>query len=463
MVLDDLVAMSLFARVVELGSVEAAAREAGLRTADARARLEALEGHLGQRLFRKFRKSRARVVLSRDGVRHYARCSRVLCDAAELAAPRGVARGVLRVSAPPAFASRHLTAPIATLLARHPEVRVALHLDARAGHPLEDGVDLALVLRASRPDAETSGHVLASDRLVLCASPSYLRVRGVPWTPEDLVRHHVVAGRTATALRFRPRAETEGSTALAPLFFGGNAHLSADEDAFLREAAIAGLGIAAVPVSLVAEALDDGSLVEVLERDVEGELALVALTPPHPVEPAKVRAFLDILRAEWACPPWAPLLLRGGDPGELDAAERAAGPEAPRRPKARRRTKAAPDVVVTTAEVRRLGKVLELFDAVDPEAVATLRASLATSRPPHHETERARVVPVHANVTLREGDGQTREVVLVYPWEAASERGLVSVLAPLGAAILGLPVGAAVSVPSGHGRPRTFTVVAVAP
>jgi transcription elongation GreA/GreB family factor len=364
------------------------------------------------------------------------------------------------MSAPQAFAARYLTAPIARFLQRFPRVRVTLHLASRGGVPHEDGIDLALVLEEPRPTPAADVHVLASDRLVLCAAPSYLRVHGVPWNPEDLVHHDLLARGTATRLRFR----AEGK---AQVLFGEGARLSADEDAFLREAALAGLGIAAVPVSLVVEALDDGSLVVVLDGEVDGDLALVAITPPGPSLRPETRALLELLQAEWRTPPWSSALLGEDDPGEIepDALPASTGRDAENAARARRAQRrahaGAPDLTVHPADARRLAIVAKLFEALDPQATSRLRQTLGAARREGDPDALRDVVVMNACVVLQEAPAERREVTIVYPWEAASERGLVSVLSPIGEAVLGLRVGAAVSVPSGHGRPRTFRVVSV--
>lgn len=101
---------------------------------------------------------------------------------------------------------------------------------------------------------------------------------------------------------------------------------------------------------------------------------------------------------------------------------------------------------------------------------------LSLSPPPElrAELERAIVVPVesmapdvvcmHARVRYcDESNGQLREVELVYPAEADAAAGRISVLAPVGAALIGVSVGQSIDWPFPDGRPRTLRVVEVLP
>ncbi len=451
---DDLVAMALFVRVVEQRSFTAAARELGMSKSVVSSRIAKLEERLGARLLHR---TTRRIALTTDGVRFYERCARVIAEANEVtSALEGSSdqpQGLLRISAPPAFASRYLPSPLASFLKRHPAVRVELHLESRASDPLEDGSDVSLRIASRLEDSELLVRKLAADRLVLCASPTYLRIRGIPWRPQDLVHHDIVSRRAAAPLRFR--------TAEGPLLFGGTAQLAADEDGFVRESAAAGLGIAAVPVSLVADALDEGTLVEVLENDVDAELSVLALTPHARLVPAKVRAFLDLLVAEWKAPPWSAALLRDGEIGDVEAGVTAEVPPRAakgKRPALRPKARAAGAPVVPRQDVVRLGKVASLFEAVDGEATDALRRTLERAHVVASEEVGPELVTMNTKLVLRDASGDTREVTIVYPWDAASESGRVSVIAPLGEALLGQTVGTRVTIPGGHGKPRAYTI-----
>jgi DNA-binding transcriptional LysR family regulator len=294
----DVTDMLVFARVVEEKSFTAAARKLALSKSVVSSRVAALEERLGVTLLHR---TTRKLALTDDGVRFFDRCARVAAEADEAVGAveeaRGAVRGVLRLTAAPGFAQRHLVAPLAGFCARHPDVRLELSATDRLVDLAGERFDLAVRIAARLADPRLVARRLAGDRLLLCASPAYLAARGVPGSPAELV-HHVCLRYS----RVRTRDEWAFEGPAGALDVSVDGPLAASSGTFLREAALAGQGIAVLPESECAEELAAGRLLPLLDGFLRD--AAIAIWAVHPYGagrgkvPARVRAMVDFL-VEW--------------------------------------------------------------------------------------------------------------------------------------------------------------------
>ncbi len=414
---DDILGMAFFARVVEARSFSDAARSLGLSKSAVSARVARLEERLGVRLLHR---TTRRLALTADGVRLYERCARVVAEAdeaAEIAAGASSApRGLLRVHAPPAFAEMYLTGPIRDFMVSYPDVRIELRLADRMPDLAAEGIDVSISIAERLADSSLSAKKLATARVVTCAAPSYLRRKGIPFRPQDLVLHQRLAHSVAHLADW-PFQTDEGPVSMTP-----GASIVSDDAGFLRQAALGGLGIAMFPELMVAAELASGQLHRVLEDFQSVTLTVNALHPHGRHTPASVRAFLDHLTACFRRPPW-----------QRASAEKVA-PEP-----GRRRRQGAP-IPMTEQDVRRLLSVATLYEDVDRDGAARLREAVARAKiTPAAKIPRS-TVTMNSRVIGREPSGRERELSLVYPWDAGDHR--ISVLSESGCALLGASVGA---------------------
>jgi DNA-binding transcriptional LysR family regulator/transcription elongation GreA/GreB family factor len=419
---DDILGMAYFARVVEARSFSDAARALGVSKSAVSARVAKLEEQLGVQLLHR---TTRRLALTADGIRLYERCARVVAEADEAAdiaaGASAVPRGTLRLSAPPGLTLSYLTTAIGEFMRAHSSVRVDLRLSDHLPDPTMDQHDVAIVVATRLTDSGLTTRKLASLRMTVCASPEYLRRKGIPFRPQDLVLHDCIAHtiRQGTDdLRFET---DEGAVSMASL-----SKLVVDDARFLREAALAGLGIVMVPEMLVHADIASGRLRPVLEDFETIEQGVHVLHPHGRLPPASVRAFLDHLTEYFRSAPWA-------------AAAKAAPPK-PVTTKATKTKKSG--IPMTEQDVRRLGAVAALYDEVDGDAAQQLRAIVASARVLPPAKMPRTVVTMSSRVRLRTRDGSEREVSLVYPWDAGTDR--ISVLSPQGLELLGAPIGKSV-------------------
>jgi DNA-binding transcriptional LysR family regulator len=296
--LDRIASYALFARVVQLQSFTAAAKQSGIAKSAVSTRIRDLEERLGVQLLRR---TTRKLALTEEGVRFYEHCARVLESASAadsvIAGAGDAVRGPIRVSAPVTFAQMHLGAACAEFLRAHPEVQIELRTDDRMSDVVEGGFDL--IVRVGRLDTGSFvARKLATDRLVVCAAPSYLAQRGRPSSPEDVVHHECLHYSLVPM-----RAEWRFRGAKGPLAIPVAGSFSASDGTVLREAALAGLGLAVLPSFMIARDLEARRLELVLEGHRRAEIGVFAITATRKL-PARTRALVDFLGRRFAKPPW---------------------------------------------------------------------------------------------------------------------------------------------------------------
>ena len=291
--------MRVFAAVVDSGSFVAAADALGMSKAAVSRYVSELEQRLDVRLMHR---TTRRLSLTQEGEVFLARCREILAgieeSEAEISTRKGTASGLLKVSVPVSFGIRHLAPLWGEFLAKHPRVSLDVQLADRVVDLVEEGVDLAVRI-ARLPDSSLVSRRLAATRLVLCASPQYLKRRGVPRHPSDLAGHDIV-GYSLLAMGDQwhfTGPEGPVQVKVRPRLWTNNGDTCVG-------AALHGAGIQLQPTFLVAQALASKRLVEVLPRYRSIELGIYAVYPSRTFVLPKVRALLDFLSARLADAPW---------------------------------------------------------------------------------------------------------------------------------------------------------------
>jgi DNA-binding transcriptional LysR family regulator len=287
-----------FVATAEAGSISEAARQMRLSKSVLSERLAELERSLGTKLLQR---TTRKLTLTEDGSAFHERAARILREiddaAADLAERRGTLAGPLRMSAPVTFGRMHLGPALFPFLAKHPEISLTLDLDDRRVDAAADGYD-AVLRHGAIEDSRLVVWRLASSRRLLIASPGYLARRMAPRTVADLEQHDGLfyANRGVADWRFKTRGKAVIARAKARLYVN-NGDL-------LRDAAIAGLGIALLPMFLAGDAIRSKKL-RVIDIDVQAEEEFVYIAHPEGRRPsAKLRALADHLRAAFGTPPY---------------------------------------------------------------------------------------------------------------------------------------------------------------
>jgi len=295
--LDDL---NLFLRVIDQGSISAAARSLDISVAVASQRLKRLERDLCVRLLHR---TTRRLHPTPEGLELEAQGRALVEDLEALTSglregASGVC-GTLRVTMSAAFGRQYISPLLPEFMARHPQLRLFAHLSDEMVDMVGAGYDLAIRIGVLG-DSSLVARRLASNRRLLCASPDYLREHGHPRTPEDLARHEclLLSGRDGRqdVWRLVDRRGREHAVRVQGRFETTLGEL-------IRDAVLAGQGIAQHSLWHVHEELAAGRLERVLPQYTLPQSAIWAVTPQRRLVPPRVRAFADFLAEKLGDPP----------------------------------------------------------------------------------------------------------------------------------------------------------------
>ncbi|MEI9982272.1 MAG: LysR family transcriptional regulator [Aliidongia sp.] len=290
--------IATFVAVAEAGSISAAARQLRLSKSVVSERLAELERGLGTGLVHR---TTRKLSLTEDGAAFLERAVRIVRDieeaAADLAERRGTLSGPLRLSAPVTFGRLHLGPALYPFLARHPRIELTLELDDRRVDAAADGFD-AVIRHGPIADSRLMAWRLAPSRRVLVASPGYLATVGEPLSLADLSAHRGIfyANRGMADWRF-PGPDGAISVRAQVALVSNNGDV-------MRDAAIAGLGIALLPTWIAGEDVSAGRLM-ILDIGVQAEEEFLYIAHPEGRRPStKLRALADSLRESFGDPPY---------------------------------------------------------------------------------------------------------------------------------------------------------------
>ncbi|MEO1267418.1 MAG: LysR family transcriptional regulator [Myxococcota bacterium] len=298
--MDKLDAMQSFIRVVECGSFSRTARETGTTQPTISKRIAFLEEVLGARLL--VRTSRS-MELTEVGAAYYERCLSILAEieTAEVEVNRlhNVMRGTLRVSAPDLLGNHFISPRLPGFLAQHPNLMLNLNLTNRQVDIIAEGFDVAVRV-GSLKDSSLVAQKLASVRAVLVASPSYLNTHGLPQSPLELSSQNCLIyshGASSIDWVFHDGQES-------PLRVTVSGNLATSNALVLKQAAIAGVGIAMLSTFMVEDEIAAGVLKPVsFDGYTCPAFPLFAVYPVHRFVPVKVRRWIEFLKQEFSQEP----------------------------------------------------------------------------------------------------------------------------------------------------------------
>jgi DNA-binding transcriptional LysR family regulator len=243
--------MVTFLRVAELGSFSAAADLLGMTPSAASRQVKRLEKEIGAQLIQR---TTRQLRLTEPGVEALARCRELVLAAqgAMDVAQRFSKKpsGLVRISAPKAFARRVLHAHVLEFLRRYPDVDVQLIVDDRDIDPIREGVDLVVRLTTKPPEGLVARQLMPVAH-ILCASPRYLAQGAAIAHPRDLLAHSCLSlgeHERDNHWCFRKGDEDEAEVVVRGRYVSNHSEVR-------LEAALAGLGVACVPAFMAQQAL----------------------------------------------------------------------------------------------------------------------------------------------------------------------------------------------------------------
>lgn len=281
-----------FVRIVDAGSLSAAARLLETTQPTISRRLKALEKSLGVRLLQR---STHAMTLTDDGMRCYARAKELIAGwqafESEIRGAGDEPVGLLRVIAPHAFGQQQLVAPLADYLARYPKMKVEWTLHDRTPDFIAEGIDCAIQV-GTLTDSSVVAIPLGAVPRIVVGAPGILDGGAIPMHPDQLARLPWLAASTFYRDEIVLTHAATGETvrmAIQPRLYTDNLYA-------LRNAAILGVGAAVASSWAVREELDSGRLVQLAPEWQAPALPIHLIYPPARFYPARLRRFIDIMR-----------------------------------------------------------------------------------------------------------------------------------------------------------------------
>ncbi|WCM91290.1 LysR family transcriptional regulator [Acidovorax sp. NCPPB 2350] len=309
---DRIELLQTFVRIVESGSLSAAAQQLATSQPTVSRRLQALERSLGLRLLQR---STHGMKLTEDGRRCFAHAKELLANwqamESDLRGAHDTPRGTLRVQAPHAFGQDQLIAPLVEYLRRYPGVSVEWLLHDRQPDFIAEGIDCAVQVGPVRDPSVIAVRVAEVPRIAV-AAPALLERHGSrPRHPRDLQALPWLALRTyyQREIVLHPVRASSASAAAGAETIAIHPRMGTDSLYALRNAALAGLGAALLSAWIAQDDLRAGRLAHLVPAWHAAPLPVHLVYPPARHQPARLRAFLEAMRE--AIPSIAGMQVRG--------------------------------------------------------------------------------------------------------------------------------------------------------
>ncbi|MGB4361905.1 MAG: LysR substrate-binding domain-containing protein [Rhodoferax sp.] len=288
--------MAFFSLLARLGSFSATARELNITTPAISKRLNQMESRLGAQLLNR---TTRRVSLTAEGELYLEHARRILVEIDDMEQLIGSAiaapKGLLRVNATLGFGRSHISPLISSFIRLFPEVQVQLQLTVNPPALTDDAFDVCIRF-GEPPDARVIAKRIASNRRLLCASPTYLNQRGTPRNPSELAQHdcigirqgdeaygiwHLRSGQHSQTVKVRGTlSSNDGETALSWALDGHGILMRSEWD--------------------IAKYLHSGRLKRVLENWQTPSADIYAIYPQRLQTATRVKAFVSYLSEAFA-------------------------------------------------------------------------------------------------------------------------------------------------------------------
>lgn len=286
--------MSVFAKVVEMGSFTAVANHLDTTVGNISRAVSVLEESLNARLLQR---STRRLAVTDAGRRFYERSVAILADIdlaeAEARDALLAPRGMLRVHAVPGLGRQLVSRAVLAYRGAYPDVSVDLLLSQRMPNLLEDQLDVAVVIARTLPDSAYVSQKIGVSHCILAASPGYLAQHPAPERPEDLADHTCVLLSTVDYVPDEWHLESGDSRAV---YRPVGPHFSVNDMDAMSTALRDGAGIGLIAGFSAIDDLRNGSLVRVLPGYHTYQRNVYAVYSSRQFVDAKIKRFIDVLK-----------------------------------------------------------------------------------------------------------------------------------------------------------------------
>jgi len=288
-----LLSMSVFRRVVETGNFSEVARELELSQPTVSKHVAALENRLNVKLLNRSTRS---LSLTDVGKHYYDRCVHILDELHEtestLCNQQSQPAGTLRINTPVTFGELNIVPHLWQFLLEYPDLKIDLIMDDHYVDLVKEGVDMAIRVGPMTDSSLISRKIGDSPRVAV-ASPDYLAANGEPGTLQDLKAHNCIVYMLLTTLNEWHFTGPHGKETVRV-----NGRFSVNNPRTIRQAVLAGQGIAITPMWLMEESIKAGKVKVILDQYIPTPLEIHAVYPDRRFVPAKVSCFIDYIRTK---------------------------------------------------------------------------------------------------------------------------------------------------------------------
>ncbi|HEY4075078.1 MAG TPA: LysR family transcriptional regulator [Herbaspirillum sp.] len=297
--MDQLLAIRVFARVVEAGTFTKAADSLQMPNATVTKLIQSLEAHLGVKLLQR---TTRRVSVTPDGAAYYDKTMRLLKELSAIDAGFGVAqgrpRGHLRIDTGGSLATLIIVPALSEFLRRYPEIQIDLGVSDRHVDLISDNVD-CVIRGGLLSDMSLIARQIGKAPWVTCATPAYLQKHGVPTHPDELDSegHRVVRYLSARTGRVMPMCFAKGTEKIE---ISGKYAVGVNESNAHFAAGAAGLGIIHTFAYTARAHIERGELIEILQDWQPAPYPFYVVYPPNRHLSNRLRVFIDWIAGRFA-------------------------------------------------------------------------------------------------------------------------------------------------------------------
>lgn len=285
----DIEDLQTFVEIAKAGGISLAARRLAVSKSIVSRRLARLEEELGTQLIARTTRGAALTDAGTIFLEHAAGAVAEMEAARDAILPAGDLRGLFRVSVPVSLGPAHLAPVLIELARQNPALRISTSHSDHFVDIVGEGFDCAVRI-GQLPDSSLQARRVGLVRTRIVASPDYVRAHGAPETFEELARHEALLQGTET-WQFIEDGKRQ--------VFRPHGRYKADSGHALTSAALAGLGVAALPDFLIRKLLIAGDLVPVMQRHRLVDVGVFVVRPPGASPTRKVTTFTDMLIAHF--------------------------------------------------------------------------------------------------------------------------------------------------------------------
>jgi len=287
--------LSFFSTLVAAGSLGAAARELGLTTAAVSKHLALIESRLKLVLVNR---TTRRMSLTPEGEIYLARARKILSEMEdmehELSGATRTPQGLVRVNATLGFGRAHIAPLLSRFAKMHPQVEIQLQLSADPPPISEDSWDVCIRFGAP-PDSRCIAKYIVPNRRILCASPSYLKLKGEPRSPAELVRHNCIGIRQGSEAYGVWRFTAEKSKMRPPETVKIRGNLTTNDGEIAVNWALEGLGILMRAEWDVKRYIKSGRLIQILPGYTTPDADVYAVYPERYKNALRIKSLIEFL------------------------------------------------------------------------------------------------------------------------------------------------------------------------